>query len=178
MSGLGAPLWDRSQVRLVIEPPFLQFLLHFCPCSSFRLEQFWLLSYISLLTIIPSQFNIALIIFTSSSISFQWNHLIHVYGCFVCIYICAPHACLVTLEARRGHWMSWNWSYRQLWATMWVLSIELGISGRPANTLNHGAISLVPQHLSCLSSTPTLSPNSFWQVPPSYFYVFLMTHFI
>ena len=40
----------------------------------------------------------------------------------VCIYI--PHAFLVPMEVRRGHLISWNWSYRQLWASMWLVGIK------------------------------------------------------
>ena len=29
--------------------------------------------------------------------------LFHVYGCFVCMHGCAPHAFLMPMEARRGH---------------------------------------------------------------------------
>jgi len=42
-------------------------------------------------------------------------------------------------------WICWNWSYRQLWATMQVLGIEPGSSGRPASALNHWAISPTPR---------------------------------
>lgn len=41
VSGFVACLWDRSQVGLVIGQPFLQSLLHFCLCISFRQEPFW-----------------------------------------------------------------------------------------------------------------------------------------
>jgi len=41
VSGLGAFPWDGSQVGPVTGPPFPQSLLHFCACSSFRQEQFW-----------------------------------------------------------------------------------------------------------------------------------------
>jgi hypothetical protein len=40
VSWIGAHPWDRSQVWRVTGQPFLQFLLHFCPCISFRQEQF------------------------------------------------------------------------------------------------------------------------------------------
>lgn len=35
-------------------------------------------------------------------------YLFYVCVSFVCIYVCAPWACLVSLEARRDHWISWN----------------------------------------------------------------------
>ena len=34
-----------------------------------------------------------------------------VYKCFVWIYISVLHVCLVPLEARREHWIPWNWSH-------------------------------------------------------------------
>ena len=44
------------------------------------------------------------------------------------------------------HWhqISWNWSYRQVWAAIWVLGLEPGSSGRAASALNHWAISPAP----------------------------------
>lgn len=40
------------------------------------------------------------------------------FGCVLC-------ACSVPSEARR-HYITWNWSYRPLWATMWMLGVKLG----------------------------------------------------
>ena len=40
VSWIGACPWDGSQVRLVTGWPFLQSLLQFCPCISFRQEKF------------------------------------------------------------------------------------------------------------------------------------------
>ena len=37
--------WDESQVGPVTGWPFLQSLLHFCPCTSFSLEQFWVKNF-------------------------------------------------------------------------------------------------------------------------------------
>jgi hypothetical protein len=31
---------------------------------------------------------------------------------------------------RRGQWVCWSWSYRQLGEAMWMLETELGSSGR------------------------------------------------
>ena len=45
VSGFGACPWDRSQVGSVTGWPFLQSLLHFCPCISFRQEQLWVKNY-------------------------------------------------------------------------------------------------------------------------------------
>ena len=48
----------------------------------------------------------------------------------------------VSLEARKGPWIPWNWSYRQLWAACltWVLETKLRSS---ANALNHCVSSLL-----------------------------------
>ena len=75
-----------------------------------------------------------------SYLSLYLNHLQKklFYAC-----LCMLCACLVPTEARRGHRLPWNWSYRWLWATVWVLRIE-PISGRVASVLNCWAISPVP----------------------------------
>ena len=46
----------------------------------------------------------------------------------VCVYVCRPE------DGTRPH-------YRWLWATMWLLGIELRTFGRAGNALNHWAIS-------------------------------------
>lgn len=46
------------------------------------------------------------------------------YPAYKCV--CAPHACLVPLEAGRGCLISLEWSYRQLGAAPWLLGINLG----------------------------------------------------
>lgn len=48
--------------------------------------------------------------------------------CFACIYVCAPHACILLKGARRGRWISWNWRYRGEWTTLWGLGTERGFS--------------------------------------------------
>jgi hypothetical protein len=35
---------------------------------------------------------------------------------------------------------TWNWSYRQFWAAIWILGTEARFSGRTARVLNHWAI--------------------------------------
>lgn len=29
----------------------------------------------------------------------------------ICLYACAPQACLVSKDVRSGHWFPWDWSY-------------------------------------------------------------------
>lgn len=55
----------------------------------------------------------------------------------LCKWVFCLHVCLCTTyvsgatNARRGCWMPWDWSYRQLrlWAIMWMLGIEPRSSG-------------------------------------------------
>lgn len=51
--------------------------------------------------------------------------------------MCAHHLLAWCLPAKaiRGSWVAWNWSYRLLWITMWVLGIKHGSSGRAASVL-------------------------------------------
>lgn len=46
--------------------------------------------------------------------------------CFVCMYVCAPHTCLVPKEARRGSQSPWNWSDRRVLSHYWNLGTWLG----------------------------------------------------
>lgn len=60
------------------------------------------------------------------------SFLDYVYECFVCIYLCTicvpdTHGC------QKRCWISWTWSYKQLWADMWVLGNEPGSSARAAS---------------------------------------------
>lgn len=56
-----------------------------------------------------------------------------------------PLACLVPSEVRRRCQIPWNWSYRWLWTTKWVLGIEAGFPRRVAIALNHEVTSLAPK---------------------------------
>lgn len=40
------------------------------------------------------------------------------------MHVCVP-VCSVPLEARRGHWITWTWSYKQLWAAMWCWELNV-----------------------------------------------------
>lgn len=65
-----------------------------------------------------------------------WGKYIYmlVFWCFACI--CFP----VHMEAGRGHWITWDWNYRQLLGTTWVPWIEPRSSGRATRALNHNSI--------------------------------------
>lgn len=41
-----------------------------------------------------------------------------------CLYVCALCMSLMSMEIRRRHWRSWNWSQKWLLAATWVLGIE------------------------------------------------------
>lgn len=46
-----------------------------------------------------------------------------------------PYTCLLPVEARKGHNMPWDWDYRWLLATTWVLGIKPMSSTRTAIAL-------------------------------------------
>lgn len=37
-----------------------------------------------------------------------------VHGCFGCINVCVPYACLVPMKVKRGHQTHWNWNFTWL----------------------------------------------------------------
>lgn len=45
-----------------------------------------------------------------------WYGLLNNVGCFACMYFCTPSVYPVSMEARGGHPIPWNWSYRWLGA--------------------------------------------------------------
>lgn len=56
--------------------------------------------------------------------------------CFVCVYVYVPYAFLVPLLASSGHWILWNWTYRQLLMPCWMLVNKPSFYVRAANVLN------------------------------------------
>lgn len=64
-------------------------------------------------------------------------HALH--SCLSVHYMCA-----VPSKDRKWHHIPWNWSYRQLWATKWVLGTEPRSSERAINVLKLWVISLAP----------------------------------
>jgi hypothetical protein len=57
---------------------------------------------------------------------------------FAWMCVCA-HMHAVLVEARRECWISWDWSYRGLWAAMWKLGTELRSFKRAATTSSRPA---------------------------------------
>lgn len=82
-----------------------------------------------------------------------------VSGCFACICVSVGHVYAVPTEARRGHWIlpsatpclprhpEGSWSYRGLWAAMWVLETQPMSSVRACSALTDWASSSVPSFL-------------------------------
>ena len=62
------------------------------------------------------------------------------------MYVCMYSVCvyLVPAEIRKRHQMLGNWSYRWLWATMWVLGVTPRPSARATSTLNCWAVPADP----------------------------------
>lgn len=56
---------------------------------------------------------------------------------FACVYICELCTCLVCMKAQRAHWVPLNCSYRQFWATLWVLETKFRSYSRTACTFIH-----------------------------------------
>ena len=54
--------------------------------------------------------------------------------------------CAMLTEVRRGHRISWIWSYEWLVTTMWVLGMEPGSSARAASALNNHCLRHVWWH--------------------------------
>lgn len=44
-------------------------------------------------------------------------------------------------DARKDHHILWNWSFRQLYAIIWVLGIKYRLSSRITSVLNYQVIS-------------------------------------
>lgn len=65
-----------------------------------------------------------------------------VFFTFISIYILC--VCPVFTEPRKGHQIAWNWSYRHLWATTWMLEIKPSSSALATTALNYWTISPAP----------------------------------
>lgn len=82
-----------------------------------------------------------------SSFLFKNIYLFLFYVMFVCLHMCvcecmfSPCVCLVTLEARKGYWIPWIWSY---W---WVLGTKHWSFAGRVSACNCQAISPAPVFL-------------------------------
>lgn len=70
-------------------------------------------------------------------IHLKFCFLFFVCGCLAYIFVRVPCVCQVPTEVRRWSQTTWDWSYRWLWATIWVLGIEHGSSTRATSGLNY-----------------------------------------
>lgn len=70
-------------------------------------------------------------------LSFTGNYFLEWFGgtccrepLSMCVYVCVCIWVQLPVETRRGQWISWSWSNKQLWVTWWVLGAELRSSSR------------------------------------------------
>lgn len=80
-------------------------------------------------------------------------------GVIFCIYVCSRYLYLLPMVFRKGCQISWNWIYRQLWDSMWVLEIEFGSSSRAQRYFT--AVSIHSFHLTFSDSVSHWS----WSLP-------------
>lgn len=73
-----------------------------------------------------------------NQVTFSISVILYIWMFYLLIYLYCVNA---VLEVRRGHQISWNWSYRWLGAIMWATGIKLGSSGRTASAAIHWALS-------------------------------------
>ena len=86
----------------------------------------------------------------------------YMYECFSCIYVCAPCACLLPAEARRGCQTPRNCSYRRFLAVMWVLGTKLRFSARASTIL---FLSFIRYFLYLHFKKFPLSRSPLWEPP-------------
>lgn len=68
---------------------------------------------------------------------------------YMCVFASPVH--LLLAKPRRACRILWNWSYRRLWASTWVLGTEPGASGRGASAVLCWAVSPSSFHEHILS---------------------------
>ena len=119
-------LQGRHSDDVIQSRPFLWVILSFLSAFLFFMRLFWdTVSCVAWADSKASSFLCLVFFFKIYLLCIQ---------CFFCIYACIE-------EGAKSH-------YRWLWATMWLLGIELRTSGRAGCALNHWAISLAPSLLS------------------------------
>ena len=68
----------------------------------------------------------------------------NVYGCFVCLYVCAPSSEMVSPEGKRGSWIPWSWAYRWLCGS-WEQDQCLLEEQQVLFTLSHLSCTVLPK---------------------------------
>ena len=58
------------------------------------------------------------------------------YECFVCIYVCVHVLCILGAHGGEKRTLNPSWSYRPLWAVVWVVATESGFPIRIACALS------------------------------------------
>lgn len=61
----------------------------------------------------------------------------YVNDSLACMYVYVSHVCLMPSAVRRGHWVSWYWSFRGWSVAIKVLVIEPWSFARATSSLNH-----------------------------------------
>lgn len=84
------------------------------------------------------------------------------YEYFVCMHVCAPHVCLVLAQVRRKCQTLWNWSYKQLLASVSVLGLKPGSSAK-TSTLNYCHLSR-PSDMALYYSPVTVFPLQYTRI--------------
>lgn len=70
------------------------------------------------------------------------------YECFACIYVCTPHLCVLTTEARRNRQSPWSWVSRGLLAALRVLGTQSWFFRDSSKCCSSSSLRL--QYLKCL----------------------------
>lgn len=103
---------------------------HCCRPCCFSIRENQLRIFLSVTSCFPHTSSFPWLFLSLDLFGKECIHFLVCMSVFDCMYVCIPWACLVPCEAREGQRISWDWSYRWLWATTWFLEIKLKLSKR------------------------------------------------
>lgn len=66
--------------------------------------------------------------------------MLHMFEHYACMHVYAWVDRLISAEVRRRCHITWKWSHRSFWVSMWILRIESWSSGKSKNALKYLAI--------------------------------------
>lgn len=81
------------------------------------------------------------------------------YGCLICLYVCAWHVYLVPTETKEDPQIPCACNERLLWAVTWVLGVEHGSSSTESSVLNFYCISCSRSGPTDIDTSETMSQN-------------------